>query len=409
MSGLDFSLLSVRDLLSLDACTRCGECVPACPVLAAGEEHATALNKIALWRQEWRGQGGGLLGPLARFLGRRPEPDREEMVAATYDCTLCGRCAQVCPVFIDTRQLWLGQRRQLARAGLAPEAIRAVGEQTLRTGNIAGRPAADRLSWLGNVQQAPARGGDPPDVLLFVGCLSSLYPQAFGLPQALLSLLQGLGLRVGTLGQDELCCGFPLYASGLVDEALTLARRNRELIRASGAEVVVTSCPSCYHTLHHWYPEWLGREPGPRVLHAVELLAERLPLLKLGTLPLKVTYHDPCDLGRLSGIYELPRELLRAVPGLELVEMEDNRERSLCCGGGGDVEMVRPELSRAMADRRFAQAVETGAQAIVTACPQCKRALSAAARRARQRMPTLDLAEVLQERSEGVKETGVKE
>lgn len=397
MSRLDFGLLSLRDLLSLDACTRCGECVPVCPVLSAGEDHATALNKITLWRQAWRAEGGGLLGPLARLLRKGETPDHGAMAAAAYDCTLCGHCAQVCPVVIDTHRLWLAQRRQLAAAGLAPESIRATAEQTLRTGNIAGRPAQDRLSWQANLAAAPSSAEGAPDVLLFVGCVSSLYPQAFALPQTLVPLLQGLGLRVATLGPEEVCCGFPLYTSGQADEALTLARRNQELIQASGARMVVTSCPSCYHTLHDWYPQWLGSELGLPVLHAAELLAERIGELKLGPVPLKVTYHDPCDLGRLSGIYELPRQVLRAIPGLELVEMADNRERSLCCGGGGDVEMARPELTQAIADRRFAQAMETGAQAIVTACPQCKRTLSAAARRARQRMPTLDLAEVLEQ------------
>jgi len=251
------------------------------------------------------------------------------------------------------------------------------------------------MAWLANVDATGDLAPRGADVLLFVGCLSSLYPQAFALPRALLTLLQGLGLRVGVLGPEEVCCGFPLYIGGRADEAVALARRNVEAIRASGAPLVVTSCPSCYQTLRHWYPDWLGEPLGPRVVHAVELLAERADGLRPAARPLRVTYHDPCDLGRRQGIYELPRDLLRRVPGLELVEMAANRENALCCGGGGDVEMARPELAQAMADRRFAQALETGAEAIVTACPQCTRALNAAARRARRRVPTYDLAEML--------------
>lgn len=395
MSALDFGHLSLRDLASLDACTRCGECIPVCPVLSAGEEHATAFVKIEQLRHEWRHEEGGLLGPLGRLLGREKAVDPGRMAAASYDCTLCGHCAQVCPVQIDTHHLWLSQRRQLSQAGLAPSPVQATAETVGRTGNIAGRPAEDRLSWLSNLDGQGRPAPDGADVLLFVGCLSALYPQAFSLPQALLPLLQGLGLRVAILGPEEVCCGFPLYIGGRVEEAVDLARRNAEAIRSSGAPLVLTSCPSCYHALKHWYPEWLGEPLGPRVLHAVELLAERADDLRPAPRPQKVTYHDPCDLGRRQGIYELPRDLLRRVPGLELVEMAANRESALCCGGGGDVEMARPELSRAMADRRFAQALETGAEAVVTTCPQCLRALNAAARRARRRVPTYDLAQML--------------
>lgn len=395
MSYLDFSRLSLRDLVSLDACTRCGECIPVCPVLLAGEDHATAFAKIDLLRREWRREGGGLLGPLSRRLGRQQTGDPARMAAASYDCTLCGHCAQVCPVYIDTHHLWLSQRQQLAQAGLAPASVAATAETTIATGNIAGRPAEDRLSWLANLDVRAGLVDRDADVLLFVGCLSSLYPQAFALPQALLAVMQWLGLRVAILGPEEVCCGFPLYIGGRAEEAAALARRNARAVRDSGAPLVVTSCPSCYHTLRHWYPEWLGEPLGARVVHAVELLAEHAGDLRPSPRTLKVTYHDPCDLGRRQGIYELPRDLLRRVPGLELVEMAANRESALCCGGGGDVEMARPELSRAMADQRFAQALETGAEAVVTACPQCTRALNAAARRARRRVPTYDMAEML--------------
>ncbi len=393
MTDLDFSLLSLRDLLSLDACTRCGECIPACPIeQAAGQDHSTAFTKIAQGREAWQSQCWGLLG---RLMGRK-SPDLQGMSLSAYDCTLCGRCHVVCPVGIDTHHLWVNQRRQLSRASAAPEEIARLAATVRETGNIAGRPPEERLSWLAN---APLGGevAGPPEVLLFTGCLSSLYPQAFGLSQALLALLRLAGVRVGLLGAEEVCCGFPLYAAGREEEALSLAHRNLDLIQAQGATTVVTPCPSCYYTLSECYPRWLGGNTGLRVLHGVEYLDEVSEALRprLGRLDLRLTYHDPCDLGRLSGIYEIPRRLLGLIPGLTLVEMEENREMALCCGGGGDVEMVNAKLSEAISDLRLSQAAATGAEAIATACPQCKRALGAAARRDRRRLPTYDVAELL--------------
>jgi len=429
---LDRSQLSLRQMLSLDACTRCGECLPACPVLATtGSGESTALSKIDLWRRALRRgtdrtpapspppqlpgraprqpSGVGGMATTRPGLGLlRPVPSGR-LLSAAYDCTLCGRCEAVCPVYIRTHDLWVAQRRQLAVAGLAPDAVLQMAERVRQSGNIAGSAAEERLAWLANAGEgaAPAPASAHPDVVLFVGCLSSLYPQAFALPQALLGLLRLLGVNVAILGESEVCCGFPLYASGLEQEAFALARRNVELLKGSGARKVITSCPSCYHTLNVLYRRWLGAEMDLPVLHSTQYLdglaGELAPRLRPLAEPLAgpITYHDPCDLGRLSGIYEPPRRLLRLIPGLELVEMAEHHEQALCCGGGGDVEMVNAGLSGAIAGRRLAQGQATGARALATACPQCKRALTSAARSARIRLRTYDVAELLLLSAEG--------
>jgi heterodisulfide reductase subunit D len=427
MKRLERDQLSLRQLLNIEACSRCAECVRACPVQAAtSESDSTAMAKIALWKRALgrdlspgpsptagRGVGahssapvspfprfgkgaGGVRSLFGRILRPAPPPGEGELVDAAFDCTLCGRCQAVCPLFLRTHDLWIAQRRQLARALIEPEAIARLAARLRQDGNIAGRPQAERLSWLGNMPEPPAVP-DRAEVAVFVGCVGSLYPQAFALPQSLVTLLHLVGPPVALLGQREVCCGFPLYISGLEEEALSLARRNLEALKATGARTVVTPCPSCYHTLSVHYPLWLGAAWDVRVLNGAEYLDEMLAALlpRLKPLPLRVTYHDPCDLGRLSGIYELPRRLLRRIPGLELVEMEENREQALCCGGGGDVEMLKPELSQAIAGLRLKQAAATGAEAIATACPQCKRALTAAARRARSALRTYDVAELL--------------
>jgi heterodisulfide reductase subunit D len=181
--------------------------------------------------------------------------------------------------------------------------------------------------------------------------------------------------------------------------ARDMMRHNVERVRAMGAKKLVAACPSCYHTWKHDYPKILGEPLGFEVLHETELLAR---LVADGAFDLKpvnkvVTYHDPCDLGRTSGIYDEPRQVIEAIPGITLVEMKDNRENSLCCGGGGDVEMANAETAWAVAGTRMRQAEETGAKFIITACQQCKRTLLSAARRNKIRVRTLDISELVWE------------
>jgi Fe-S oxidoreductase len=178
-----------------------------------------------------------------------------------------------------------------------------------------------------------------------------------------------------------------------------MMRHNVEAVRALGAKKLVAACPSCYHTWKHEYPALMGEPLGFEVLHETEYLAQ---LVAAGAFDLKpvdkvVTYHDPCDLGRTSGIYDEPRQILAAIPGLSFVEMADNRQYALCCGGGGDVEMADAETAQAVGRRRMLQAQDTGAKFIITACQQCKRTLLGAARANKIRIRTLDISELLLE------------
>jgi Fe-S oxidoreductase len=176
-------------------------------------------------------------------------------------------------------------------------------------------------------------------------------------------------------------------------------RHNLKAVQAMGAQTLVTTCPSCYHFWKHTYPVALEEDPGFEVLHATELLAN---LLEAERVPLRedpreqvVTYHDPCDLGRKSGVFEAPRRILAQIPGLTLTEMPENREGSHCCGGGGNLESFDPELSAAIAARRIQQAAKTGAKTVISACQQCERTLFSAARSERIRIRSKDIVEVV--------------
>jgi heterodisulfide reductase subunit D len=183
--------------------------------------------------------------------------------------------------------------------------------------------------------------------------------------------------------------------AGMGAHAGETIRHNLAQVRELGVERVVTTCPACYHMWKHFYPEILGEELGVDLVHSTQVLAELLEQdrLKLKSMPNRLTYHDPCDLGRKNDLYDPPRRVLQGVPGLSFAEMSDNRQDALCCGGGGNVETFNPSLVGELSQRRFSQALETEAQIIVSACPQCERTLTAEARREKARVKVMDLVE----------------
>lgn len=399
MSRPDLSLFPFQQRMALDACTRCGECTLWCPTFIEKPDldAITPLRKIETVRRFIRGQ----YGLLARLSGPRlPKPEvLQTHSTGTYDCTLCGRCAVVCPAHLQTRELWIAMRQDLVRQGVYPSIFDRLRETFLVSHNISGDDNTNRLIWSQNLPEIPEGVGRKTraEGVFFVGCVASFYPQSYSIPQNAVQVLEKAGVDYLTLGGEEWCCGFPLVIAGMGDAAMETMRHNLEAVRRTGARRLVATCPSCYHTWKHDYPRILGEPLGFEVLHLTELLAE---LLADGRIPLKpleetVTYHDPCDLGRTSGVYEAPREVIRAIPGVTFVEMADHHQYSLCCGGGGDVEMADKDLTAAVARRRILQAQATGARIILSACQQCKRTLAGAARQEKMRVRVLDVVELV--------------
>jgi heterodisulfide reductase subunit D len=237
----------------------------------------------------------------------------------------------------------------------------------------------------------------------FMGCVGAMYPRVYGVPQSFVQIMERAGEDLTTLGGSEWCCGFPLQIAGMGSHAHDLAHHNVEAVRAIGARRLVTTCPSCYHMWAHEYPGILDEPLGFEVLHATELLVDLIKdgRIKLHGFPMPVTYHDPCDLGRTSGIYDAPRRIIEAIPGIQFTEMADNREMALCCGGGGDAEMADPELTAAVGKRRILQAQETGAKVVISACQQCDRTLAEAARKNRIRVRAMDIVQVVWQAMQG--------
>jgi len=287
----------------------------------------------------------------------------------------------------------------MVRRGYYPEPFNNLLETVTTKYNISGDDPEERLIWSENLEKVPqgVKGKDTAEFVYFVGCTPSFYPQAYGIPQATVAVMEKAGLDYTVLGKEEHCCGYPLIIAGMADAVKELVEHNVEAVRAKGARTLVAGCPSCYHTWLHEYPRIIGEPLGFEVRHMTELLEELLVQgrIKLGEFPRSITYHDPCDLGRNSGIYDAPRNVIRSIPGVSLVEMEENRQYALCCGGGGDVAMWNREVVEAVARRRLLQALDTEAQVLVSACQQCKRTLMTAARQEKVRMQVLDIVELV--------------
>jgi heterodisulfide reductase subunit D len=333
---------------------------------------------------------------------------KDEVLAskAFWLCTACNACTAHCPRGISLLDVMIGLKTYAIAHGLdLPEDLEPLRETLKSVRNIAGDPNSERLLWSRNLPQplTSVPGMKGADVLFFVGCVSAFYPRAFSIPQAFGRTLEHAGVSFTTLGAEEWCCGYPLINLGLAREAGELVEHNIARVAALGAKLLVTTCPSCHYTWTKLYPRFGSLPRGLTIMHASQFLAELIDggRIRPGLLARAVTYHDPCDLGRKSGVFDAPRHVLGRVPGVELSEMANTGENALCCGGGGDVKIFSYETTMDVAKRRVRQAVDIDADTIVSACQQCKRALIGAAQLTRHPVRVIDLTELVWESLHG--------
>ncbi len=378
----DFIKQVDRDWQKLLTCLQCGTCSASCP--------AAELMDYAP-RQVWQ---------LMR-LGLR---DQIMNSRTFWLCTQCYACQVRCPRGISISETMRRLREWAVVQGYEiPTAISTLRGAVNATYNILNEDNETRMIWSQNLEPAPVQLQDTvrgrTEALLFTGCVSSFYPMAYSIPQSFVQILEQAGVTYTTMGGEEWCCGYPLYGAGMTEDVAKLAEHNIAHTRELAPKHLVATCASCYHTWQHLYPEYTNGNGdwGFTVLHASQYLARLLEegRIRMAELPWVVTYHDPCDLGRKNGVYDAPRAIIKAIPGMELHEMVNHREDAMCCGGGGDVAMMEPDAVEHMAERRLAQAVATGAQAIISSCQQCKRTLLQAARKTKTRIRILDITELV--------------
>ena len=296
------------------------------------------------------------------------EIESEEM----WLCTTCGRCPQHCPRDVQQIQSGIALRRVATEYGVFPDSVKpirtAVGS-LIGEGNPLGEDRKTRGDWAKG--QSVKTFTDTMEILYFPGCYPCFDPRAKKIATATAKILNQAGVEFGILGEKENCCGESIRKTGDEELFKRLAKENIKTFIDNGVKKILVSSPHCYETFKNEYPDFMVNF---EVVHITEYLLE---LMNAGRLELtkelnqKITYHDPCYLGRHNGIFDEPREVLKKVPGLELVEMLDTRIDSLCCGGGGGRVWMETQKGQRFGDLRIDQAIDVGAELLVTSCPYC--------------------------------------
>ena len=372
------------ETLWMYACARCGECVDVCPVYKETDDKYTAPGyKI----KEMRGLINKQLMP---YTGSADEETTEKLAKGLYACTLCGRCWSVCPYNYDLVELWEKARESAFDNDLGIDGHKQMIDSVKTENNIFNMAHDRRKKWTTG-EDVPV--GEKADVVFFVGCLMSYRGQLKPSAKAMAAIMNAAGEK-WTLLENEVCCGVPLKFSGGIDYMKELVNANVSAIEATGARKIVFSCPGCYRMFKQEYASLLGDRV--ELLHSTELINS---YLKSGKIKLKksdqtITYHDPCELSRLTGVIEEPRNVFANLTS-NYVELPNNKFNVECCGGGGLYKAADIDRSLAIAKKRIGQAENKRATTLTTACPSCYMTLIQAARSKKSEVKVNDFAEVV--------------
>jgi len=355
---------------------------------------------------------GGMV-QIARSLYEGRLELNESVMDVVFSCTNCGACGEMCAEvdFPDIVQLQHELRARLVEAGQIPMEHMAVIEGLKKEDNMLGQPKADRGKWAEGLDVKDITK-ESAEVYFHAGCRTCFDEELWPAARSAVNLLRKAGVDVGIAGKEETCCGGRAYEIGYQGEFTKYAENNVELMKTAGAKTVVTACADGYYAFQVLY-DMMGKKGDIEVFHITQYLDR---LIKEGRLKpskkvsMKATYHDPCHLGRKvehwllkkeaikpGEIYQPPRNILRGIPGLELVEMRRNRANAWCCGAGGGVIDAYPDFALWTARERIEEAKATGAEAMITACPWCKRNFTDALKEDKDALKLYDIVELLEQ------------
>jgi heterodisulfide reductase subunit D len=372
-----------RDMIY--ACGRCNFCrgmdfSERCPeIFTQVWESSTARGRMAIAR-------GILEGKLDYS---------EDLAERIFGCFMCSRCKEECKkaAQIDVIAITKAMRADFVDLGVKiPDGGSRMVNTAVSSGNIFADPPDAHGKWAEGLKFVRGSG-----TLFFPGCLAShRFKEKTNI---LVRVLQAAGYKLDFLGDEQTCCGTPLWITGTVANAKKWAEDYLRKLQDRGVKEIITPCPSCFRAFDEEYPELLGLKKLPiRVRHTSEVLEEIVKEKKLKfTVPInkRITYHDPCEIGRYRGIYEPAREIFKALSGVELIEMPRNRAEAFCCGGGGAVKLMYEDYSNKVAKERIEEFVRIGAEVMTTICPACEMNLTHGTYAADVETRVLDVAELM--------------
>jgi Fe-S oxidoreductase len=408
---------SWKDLADFDACTECGRCTNVCPANTVGKElsprdiildlqkfmHTNPLSAFGITNNEaangvaTNGNGKAIMrDPQAALpiIGAVPATSP----TALWQCTTCGACMEACPVFIEQMPKIVDMRRFLVmeEADFPNTMSDAVTSMETRGHPFKGTQAT-RVDWTEGMDLQTLAEANDAEVLFWVGCGGALIERNQKTVRATAQLLQQAGVKFSILGREEKCTGDPARRIGNEFLFEMLAKENAEKLNNYGVKQIVTSCPHCFNTFKNEYPQFGG---SYEVFHHSEYLAKLIEEGKLRpsvASDKKITFHDPCYLGRHNGVYDAPRKLVQLSSRHQPVEPERRREKGFCCGGGGGMSFVEEPKDKRVNQERAKELLATGADVVAVGCPFCMTMLEDGinARKGDRDVRVMDVAELL--------------
>lgn len=343
-------------LLAIEACVQCGRCEDNCPVTIAGANY-TPRSLINQLKQN-------LELDLKRTNGNSSNGYHEIFIDETaWACTTCGYCLENCPAYVNPIDEIIDIRRsQVLMTGEIPKSVADTLRNMERQGNPWGIPPEDRMNWAEGLDLREADPEQEVDVLVFLGCSMAFDERNKKIARAMINLLEQNDVDYAILGFDEMCCGETARRLGHEYVFQVMAEENIQLLNEMKFKRIVTGCPHCFNTIKNEYPQLGGNY---EVQHFTQLLNElNIQLKRNGQ---KITYHDPCYLGRYNAEYQAPRSVLNG----QQVEMARNRRDSFCCGGGGGQMWLETDAETRVSKVRLQHILDSGADVVATACPYC--------------------------------------
>ncbi len=381
-----------KDLLDLDACTECGRCTAVCPANAVGKELSPRdiiLQLRDLMNNEARNSKFKIINSVPAT-----------SPAALWQCTTCAACMEACPVFIEQMPKIVDMRRYLVMEEADfPDSMQQAITSLEKRGHPFSGTNATRLDWTEGLGVKLISETKDAEVLLWAGCGGSLVERNQKVTRSTSLLLQQAGVKFAIMGREEKCSGDPARRIGNEFLFETLAKENVGNLNKYGVRKVITSCPHCFNTFKNEYPQYGGTF---EVYHHSEYLATLVDEGKLkpsSQLKHKITFHDPCYLGRQNGVYDAPRQLVQISAAGNAIEMERSRAKSFCCGGGGGMSFVDEPASQRVNQERAREAIETGADVLAVSCPFCMTMMEdgISARKGDRDVRVMDVSELLWE------------